>query len=59
MFYDCYFTLMSDLMQKFPLAKTNLDNKVTLTLLLAISLLWLQRSTQVSFTFNVTHWVES
>lgn len=46
-------------MQKFPLAKTNLDNKVTLTLLLAISLLWLQRSTQVSFTFNVTHWVES
>lgn len=59
MFYDCYFTLMSDLMQKFPLANTNLDNKVTLTLLLAISLLWLQRSTQVSFTFNVTHWVES
>lgn len=44
MFYDCYFTLMSDLMQKFPLAKTNLDNKVTLTLLLAISLLWLQTS---------------
>lgn len=59
---------MSDLMQKFPLAKTNLDNKVTLTFpIKCTDLQYIARHFttlatnifKVSFTFNVTHWVES
>lgn len=55
-------------MQKFPLAKTNLDNKVTLTFpIKCTDLQYIARHFttlatnifKVSFTFNVTHWVES